>query len=50
MKVLLDENLPHKLRAYLAKHEVATVAYMGWAGLKNGELLNSAEVYGLMSS
>ncbi len=43
MRVLLDENLPHKLRAHLAHHETATVAYLGWGGLKNGELLSAAE-------
>ena len=43
MKVLLDENLPHKLRAHLAKHELITVAHLGWGGLKNGELLKAAE-------
>jgi putative NIF3 family GTP cyclohydrolase 1 type 2 len=35
--------LPHKLRVHLAKHETATVAYLGWGGLKNGELLRAAE-------
>lgn len=39
MKVLLDENLPQLLR----NHEVFTVRYQGWAGLKNGELLKAAE-------
>ena len=43
MKVLLDENLPHKLRAHLVNHETATVAYLGWGGLKNGDLLTAAE-------
>jgi hypothetical protein len=43
VKVLLDENLPHKLRGLLPDHEVMTVAFMGWGGLKNGELLNTAE-------
>ena len=43
MKVLLDENLDHSLRLLLGHHEVTTVAYMGWAGLKNGELLRAAE-------
>ncbi len=43
MKVLLDENLPHKLRAHLVQHETVTVAYLGWGGLKNGELLTVAE-------
>ncbi|SNS95723.1 hypothetical protein SAMN05421770_103222 [Granulicella rosea] len=43
MIVLLDENLPHSLRLALAGHDVRTVAYMGWAGVKNGELLALAE-------
>ena len=43
MKVLLDENLDHGLRFLLGHHEVATVTYMGWAGLKNGELIRAAE-------
>ena len=47
MKVLLDENLDHALRKLLGPHEVATVAYMGWAGLKNGELLRAAEDKGI---
>jgi hypothetical protein len=41
--VLLDENLDHALRKLLGPHDVATVTYMGWAGLKNGELLQAAE-------
>ncbi len=47
MKVLLDENLDHALRGLLGHHEVVTVAYMGWAGLKNGELLQTAETNGI---
>ncbi len=43
MKILLDENLPHLLRNDLGDHEVFTTRYKGWAGLKNGELLNTAE-------
>jgi hypothetical protein len=43
VKVLLDENLPHLLRNNLGDHEVFTVRYQGWAGLKNGELLKAAE-------
>ena len=46
MRVLLDENLDHALRGLLAPHEVLTVAYMGWSGLKNGELLRAAEQSG----
>ncbi len=47
MKVLLDENLAHRLRTSLGAHEVFTVSYMGWAGLKNGELLQTAEEAGI---
>ena len=43
MKVLLNENLPHLLRNNLGDHDVFTVRYKGWAGLKNGELLKTAE-------
>ena len=43
MKVLLDENLPHRLRNHLGSHDVFTVRYQGWSGLKNGELLRAAE-------
>jgi hypothetical protein len=39
MKVLLDENLPHALRAQLSGHDVFTVQYLGWSGTKNGRLL-----------
>ena len=42
MKLLLDENLPHKLRRELPGHEVFTVAFMGWAGVENGDLLRLA--------
>ncbi len=42
MKVLLDENLAHRLRKNPSAHEVFTVGYKGWAGLKNGELLRRA--------
>ena len=47
MKVLLDENLDHRLRNNLGAHEIFTVAYKGWAGLKNGELLRTAEENGI---
>jgi hypothetical protein len=39
MKLLLDENLPKKLLNDLGEHEVYTVAYKKWNGVKNGELL-----------
>jgi hypothetical protein len=47
VKVLLDENLDHALRKLIGQHEVVTVTYMGWAGLKNGELLQTAEDNGI---
>jgi predicted nuclease of predicted toxin-antitoxin system len=47
VRVLLDENLDHALRRLLAPHEVVTAAFMGWAGLKNGELLEAAERDGI---
>ncbi len=42
MRVLLDENLPHDLIAALVGHSVSTVQGLGWAGTKNGDLLNRA--------
>ena len=39
MKLLLDENLPKKLKAEFADHNVFTVRDMGWNGKKNGELM-----------
>lgn len=43
MRVLLDENLPHKLRLRLTEHEVVTTSYRGWAEWSNGALLNAAD-------
>ena len=43
MRVLLDECLPKLLKHDIAGHDVATVAEMGWAGIKNGDLLKVAE-------
>ena len=42
MRVLLDEGVPRGLRAELPGHEVKTVAEAGWAGAKNGTLLQLA--------
>lgn len=40
MKILLDENLPKKLKInFAAEHEVFTVRKKGWNGKENGELL-----------
>ena len=41
IRVLLDENLPRKLKAALAA-EVLTVPERGWGGIKNGRLLRLA--------
>ena len=42
MRVLLDECVPRALRNDMSGHDVRTVAEMGWAGVKNGELLRLA--------
>ena len=41
MKVLLDENLPRRLKRDLSMHEVFTARERGWNGFKNGELLEA---------
>jgi len=46
VKLLLDENLPHQMRLELPGHDVYTVAYMGWGGVENGELLRQAVAAG----
>ena len=42
MKILLDECPPQRLQTLIAGHEVITVPDAGWAGIKNGELLEKA--------
>lgn len=42
MRVLLDECFPRALRVELPGHEVTTFAEAGWAGVKNGALLQLA--------
>lgn len=40
MKILLDENIPHKLKLdFGIDYEVKTISDVGWNGKKNGELL-----------
>ncbi|MEZ4989755.1 MAG: DUF5615 family PIN-like protein [Saprospiraceae bacterium] len=39
MKMLLDENLPKRLKNEFGSIEVLSVVDMGWNGKKNGELL-----------
>ena len=41
MKVLLDENLPKRLKADLSMFEVATVREKGWQGRENGDLIRA---------
>ena len=43
MKVLLDECTPRVVKKRLPTHDISTVQEMGWAGIKNGELLTLAE-------
>jgi hypothetical protein len=43
MKVLLDECIDRKLARELVGYDVKTVPQMGWAGVKNGQLLSFAE-------
>ncbi len=44
MRVLLDENVPRKLKHWLApEHDAVTVPEHGWAGLANGTLLRAAD-------
>ncbi len=40
MRVLLDENLPKRLKRDFPRHEVFTVREKLWNGIKNGDLLN----------
>ncbi|MDR4493873.1 MAG: hypothetical protein AB7P17_15085 [Nitrospirales bacterium] len=43
MKVLLDECVDRRLAKDLVGYEGKTVPQMGWATIKNGELLALAE-------
>jgi hypothetical protein len=39
MRLLLDENLPKRLKADFPGHDVFIVRDKGWNGVKNGKLL-----------
>ncbi len=39
MRLLLDENLPKRLKQDLKEHETFTAADKGWTGISNGKLL-----------
>ncbi|MEW6683183.1 MAG: DUF5615 family PIN-like protein [Nitrospirota bacterium] len=43
MKVLLDESAPRIIQRRLSDAAIRTVQEMGWAGIKNGDLLERAE-------
>lgn len=40
MRLLLDENLPKRLKLDFPDHEIFTVRDQGWNGIKNGHLLS----------
>ncbi len=46
MLILFDHGTPAPLRRFLASHSVVTAFELGWATLKNGVLLQSAELAG----
>ena len=39
MRLLLDENLPKRLKLDFPEHEIFTVRDKQWNGIKNGQLL-----------
>jgi Domain of unknown function (DUF5615) len=43
MNILLDECIDRKFARELIGYDVKTVPQMGWAGIKNGQLLALAE-------
>jgi len=43
VKILLDECIDRRLAKDISGHDVKTVPQMGWATIKNGELLTLAE-------
>ena len=45
IRVLLDECVPIQVKADLVGYDVRTVGRMGWAGKKNGELLELAATW-----
>ena len=43
MKIIIDECVPHIVKKCLPHRQIKTVQEMGWAGVKNGELLKLVE-------
>lgn len=46
MKILFDANTPAPLARFLRGHDVVRADELGWQGLENGALLDSAEKAG----
>ena len=46
MQVLFDQGTPAPLRQFLISHQVSTAYERDWSTLKNGELLQAAELAG----
>ncbi len=44
MRILFDQGTPAPLVKHLAVHQVSTAYELGWGSLKNGELLQQAEI------
>ncbi len=45
-RILLDENIPIRLRLWLEGIEVTSAEFAGWKGIRNGELLRRARAAG----
>ena len=43
MRILIDECVPSIVKKRLPERELETVQAMGWAGIKNGELIGLAD-------
>lgn len=43
MRFLIDECVDERLRNFFSEHDCQTVRYAGFAGLKNGDLLEAVE-------
>jgi hypothetical protein len=44
MKILLDECVPKIVKKRLPQFDISTVQEMNWSGVKNGELIELAEI------
>jgi hypothetical protein len=44
MRVIFDTCVPRPLRKHLPGHEISTAQEMGWDRLRNGDLIQAAEV------